>query len=189
MPQVSAGQKVTAAELSQAYTLADSNSHTVTAAAYTDLSSIYTIPANDAAAGMAYELVAFGNGTTGSSGETMQFGLNLGGSVVGVAPILGSTAFSTSEAFRWRMSLILIPVTTGVTATWMGSLEGTITQSANNVLPGAGSQDSVSIAGGNSSPYTQDSTVANAFSLWFQWGATTGSPTITCHGTRFTRCG
>jgi hypothetical protein len=186
---VVAGQRITPAVLNHAYTYADTNSHTVTAASYSDLSSIYTIPASDAATGMSYEITAFGNGTTGSTAETMQFGLLLGSSIVGVAPLIGSSAFATSEAFRWEVTIKLIPATIGSTATWFGSVEGVVTESPNAILPGAGSQDTVPFAGGNSSAYTQDSTVPNAFGLQFAWGGTTGSPTITCTGTRYTRCG
>jgi hypothetical protein len=186
---VVAGQPITPAVLNHAYTYADTNSHTVTAASYSDLSSIYTIPAWDAAVGMSYELTAFGNGTTGSSAQTMQFGLYLGSSIVGVAPILGSSAFATSEAFRWEVVLKIIPASIGPSGTWFGSIRGVVTESPNAILPGAGSQDSVPFAGGNSSAYSQDTTVPNAFGLQFQWGGTSGSPTITCTGTRYTRCG
>lgn len=186
---VAAGSRITSAVINHAYTIADANVTTVTAASYAELSTVYQIPANDAAVGMAYELTCFGYGTWGSTAQTLQLGLNLNGSIMGIAPTIGSTAFATSEGFRWRISLILIPVTIGATATWMGSIEGVVCQTANNILPGAGNQDSVPLAGGNSTAVTHDSTAGNDFSLQAQWGATTGASTITCTGTRYTRCG
>jgi hypothetical protein len=119
----------------------------------------------------------------------MEFALSFGGSTVGTTPTLGSSAFAASEAFRWRVSLIVLPITIGSTGTWMASLQGIVCQSANNILPGAGSQDSVPFAGGNSSSVPRDTTTALDLSLTFEWGSTTGGSTITCAGTRYTRCG
>lgn len=186
---VPAGSRATTALLNHAYSISDVDVTTVTAASYTDLSSIYAIPAGDAALGVSYELFAHGYGTTGSTAQTMQFGAQFGGSIVGIAPVIGSTAFGTSEAFRWAMTIELTPDGSSSTTGWAASLRGTVTQSANNVLPGAGNQDSVPIAGGNSTLVTVDATASQSLSLRFQWGSATGSPTITCMKTRFTRLG
>lgn len=186
---LSAGARLTAAAIDHMYAISDANVTTVTAAAYTDLSSIYPITASDAAVGTAYRLSCFGNGTTGSTAQTMQFGLNLNGTILGIAPVIGSSAFATSLAFRWKATLLYIPVSTGVTGTWVGSLEGAITEAPNNVLPNGSTQNSIGFAGGPSAAATQDTTVTVGISLRFQWGNATGAPSITCIGTTFERLG
>lgn len=184
-----AGSRLTTALVNHTYSISDVNVTTVTAAAYTDLSTIYNIAANDAALGVSYELMAHGNGTTGTTTETLQFGLYFGTGILGIAPAIGTTAWTTSIAFRWSARLELTPNGSSSTTGWVGSITGTVS-ATGNLVPANTSNFTIPFAGGtSSSPVTVDATAAQPFSLRCQWGATTGAPTITCIKTRFTRCG
>jgi hypothetical protein len=186
---VAAGARITTAVINHAYSISDVSVTTVTAASYTDLSTVYTVPANDAALGVSYELMAHGYGTWGSTAQTLQMGLFFGAAIVGVAPTLGNSVFAISTPFRWKVTLELTPNGSSSTAGWMGSLAGVITESNANVLPTTGANNSVAYAGGNSAAVTVDATAAQVFSLRCQWASTSGAPTITCVKTRYTRLG
>ena len=184
-----AGSRLTTALVNHTYSISDVNVTTVTAASYTDLSSIYQVPANDAALGISYELLAHGNGETGSTSQTLQLGIYFGSSILGIAPTIGTTAWSTSLAFRWWARLEITPNGSSSTTGWQGSLAACLTYSGGNVVPGGSSNFTIPLAGGTSSTATVDATAAQDFSLRCQWGSATGSPTITCVKTRYTRLG
>ena len=185
-----AGSRLTTALINHMYANADSVTTTVTAASLTDLSNIYTIPASDAAAGTAYRLSAFGNGTWGSTAQTLQFAACLAGSAVGSnPPTIGSSAFSTSTAFRWDAQILLICATSGSTGTWYARINGSLSAYNTTLLPNTGSQCTLAFSYSNTTAVTQDTTVANTLSVRAAWGSTTGSPTLTCHGTTFERLG
>lgn len=180
---VTAGQRLTPAVINHAYSLSDTDVTTVTAASFADLSSVYQIPASNAAVGVAYRLTAAGNGTQGSTAQSISMGVALAGSTLGITPGSGNGFAATSTAFRWVAVATLIPVTIGATATWQGSIRFTLTQDT------AGS-NSLTLAGGSpTSLPAQDSTTANDFSIQAEWASGTGSPTITCVQTTFERLG
>ena len=138
--------------------------------------------------------MAHGNGTTGTTTETMlQFGLYFGSGILGIAPVIGTTAMDHQH----RVPLVrhaLEPDPERVPAPppgWVGSITGTVSAlHRRQLVPANTSNFTILFAGGTSgSPVTVDATAAQPFSLRCQWGATTGEPTITCIKTRFTRCG
>src|SRR6266487_2478549 len=138
-----AGQRVTANLLNRIYGMADSNSHTVTAAAQTDLSSVYTIPANDAAVGTAYLMKCGGTGTWGSTQQTLSFRGFLTGSTGLNAVTIQNTAFSASANFRWGAQLLVIFTTVGAAPTVFSLLSGEVHEIANNLLPGTAANNVV----------------------------------------------
>ncbi len=102
-----AGQRITANLLNRMYGEADATSHVVTQAVSNPVSSSYTVVANDMSLNTAYRLTAFGIGTWGSTQQQLTFSLNYGG--VSLATLnIAATAFSTSAAFRWKLTGLLV---------------------------------------------------------------------------------
>lgn len=173
-----AGQRITASLLNRMYGQADATSHTVTAAALADLSSVYVIAANDAAVSTAYRLTAFGQGTWGSTQQNLVVQATLGSTSLGSATV-ASTVFSISTAFRWHIQLDLVVATTGSSGSAVGALKGSLFNT------GTGTQASSPVACGGS--VTMNTTIANNFKLQANWASTTGAPTLTCLATMFER--
>jgi hypothetical protein len=186
---ISAGQKLTAAVLNHAYAIADTSVTTVTAASASNLSTVYVIPANDMAVGVAYRLSCGGDGTQGSTRQNMTFAAGLAGASVGFQPVIDATALAVSALFRWEAEILLIPVTTGGAATLHTRIKGCVTQSANNIIPGTAANNSIPFGGHSLAATAGDTTVANNFAVRFLWASTTGGPTITCRSTLFERLG
>lgn len=182
---VLAGQRITPAVLNRIYGNADANAHTANTAAYLDLSSVYQVPASDAQVGTAYRLTTFGNGTWGSTQQALTLTVALAGTAIGTAPVIASTAFSASAAFDFWAETVLICVSTGSSGTWVASLKGNVSETANPLAPGTASTNSAGFTGCTHAAVTQDTTVANNFSVQAKWASTTGSPTLTCRGTLF----
>src|SRR5580704_16743015 len=109
-PLILAGQALQAGEgqgqLSQYYGYADVNSTTVTAAALTDLSTLYTIPAGEPYTDAAYELRAAGYGTWGSTQQALTLGPLLGsGAVSSPTRVIAAAALAASAAFQWSLTI------------------------------------------------------------------------------------
>ena len=138
-----------------------------------------TIPANDAEVGAVYELETWGNGVQGSTLQTLQFGIALGGTVMAASPTIGTTAFNTtSEAFRWRAVIRAICHSTGGAGIWTSYALITVAQSNAN-LSAANNNMMTGFDADSTGSTTVDTTVANTFALQAAWGATTGGPTLT----------
>ncbi len=187
---IAAGQRLTSAVLNHMYAIADTAVTTVTQATAQNLSTVYVIPANDMAAGVAYRITCGGDGTQGSTRQNLQFNVGIAGASVGFSAVIDSTALAVSALFRWRMQIMLIPVTTGAAGTYCTSIEGCVTNSASNIIPGTAANNSVPLGGHNLATGTGlDTTAAQNFALRCQWGSVTGAPTITCRSTVFERLG
>lgn len=182
---VLAGQRITPAVLNRIYGNADTVAHTANTASYLDLSSVYQVPASDAQAGTAYRLTVFGNGTWGSTQQALTLTCELAGTAIGTAPAIASTALSASAAFDFEVQVKLICVSTGSSGTWIASITGNVNETANALLPGTAADNTISFSGCTHTAVTQDTTVANNFSVQAKWASTTGSPTLTCRGTLF----
>lgn len=182
---VLAGQRITTAVLNGIYGIADTTAHTLTATTFTDLSTVYQIPAADAQVGTAYRITAVGNGVWGSTQQALTVSCALAGTAIGTAPAVASTAFAASAAFDWEFCARLVCVGPGAAATWMASVSGILTQSANAIIPGTAADNSVPLVGCTHTAVTQDSTVADAFSVQAKWASATGTPTMTCRFTLF----
>lgn len=182
---VLAGQSITPAILNRIYGTADTTSHTVNGTTFADLSSVYTIPAGDAQGGTAYRIKAFGSGTWGSTQQALSFACALAGTDIGTTPAIASTALSASAAFDWEAEVVLICATPGSSGTWVASVRGVITQSANAILPATAADNTIPFAGCTHSAVTQDTTVSDTLSIQAKWASATGAPTLTCLGTLF----
>ena len=100
MPPFLAGQRLTAAALNHMYGSGDATTRTVTAASETLIPSQYVITANDAAVGVAYRLSWWGNGTEGSSAQTLAFRSNIISGAGLAATTIASGFASTNAGFR-----------------------------------------------------------------------------------------
>lgn len=180
-----AGQRVTAADLR----LAESGQLVTPSAATTVANTTsetyfcsFTIPANDAIAGSAYRIRAYGTfGVTGT--PTLNIRPRLGG--------VGGTSWAQTGAQTiqsgvtnrlWMAEQILVCESTGAAATWSGPLlvkmAGVLAGTAPFINDTA---ELTTIFDGTSSP-TVDSTVANDFGLTSTWSAASASNTFTCKG-------
>lgn len=173
-----AGQRITASLLNRMYGEADANSHTVTAASLTDLSSVYVIPANDASANTAYRLTCYGNGTWGSTQQQLNFQGTLASTSLGSGGV-PSTALTASNSFRWYVTMNLVVATTGVSGTAVGAIDAQLYNTNTSGQAGR----VIACAG----VVAMDTTAANNFKLQADWGSTTGAPTLTCLATIFER--
>ena len=183
-----AGQALQAGEgqgqLSQYYGYADGNQTTVTAAASTALSTVYTIPAGEPYTNSAYELTCAGFGTWGSTQQALTLSPFLGAATItGTARVVAATALAISAAFHWSVT-IGITCTDGVSG-WQGSMIGTVAETASALNPGTAATNSVPFAGATSASYTAAVSSALTVALKAQWATTTGAPTITCVRTTF----
>jgi hypothetical protein len=181
-----AGQDPTPGQLNAYYGDADTNNVTVTQATFTTVSGSYTIPANEAAANSAYELLTGGSGVWGSTQQALSFQITLAGTVLFANTTIANTAFAASAAFRWSARALIVCNAAGATGTWTGDLLGCLTQIANNINPGTAANNTVPFADSNTGAViTQDTTVAIAVVLQAKWNATTGAPTISGRHTCF----
>jgi hypothetical protein len=178
---VQAGSRTTASLLNQYYGQSDAVSSVVTAASFTNLSSVYTIPANEAAyAGAAYELRCGGNGTWGSTQQELDFAVSLNGGTFGAGKggDAASTAFAASIAFLWGVTLTVVCVD-GVSS-WKALLEVRL-QASGSAATSSSAFPLVCVASPSSVPAASAVTVA----LAAKWNTTTGAPTITNQLTTF----
>lgn len=184
-PLVLAGQTITPAILNRIYGQADGVTHTVNGTAATVLSSTYTIPAGDAQNGTAYRISSFGQGTWGSTAQALTMRSMFAGSTVGTSPVISASAIGSGATFQWRASVTLICVSSGSSGTWVASLDGTLNQTANAILPGTAADNVVSFTGCTTSTVTQDTTIANTLAVGASWASATGTPTLSSVGTLF----
>ncbi len=182
-----AGQRITAGGvLNRYYSLADANSHTVTAATQTALSSVYNIPANEAQVGTVYRITASGFGTWASSGpQTLNLGASLTGVQTGGNLTLAAALFPLSDAIRWEAEARVICVSTGSGGTWINALRGTI----NHFGTILATPNAFSWAVSNTGTLVASTLTVQTLSVDAAWGATTGAPTITCTSTVFEKLG
>ena len=80
---------------------------------------------------------------------------------------------------------MLICVTSGTSGTWVATIKGTLTESANAINPGTAADNSVGFAGCTHTAVTQDTTVADTLEIDAKWAGTTGTPTLSCVGSLF----
>jgi hypothetical protein len=155
---------------------ADVTTVTVTAAAQTQLTIGYSIPAGDAAVDSTYILKTSGTGTQGSTAETLTIAAGFGVlGTTGTGITFPATFAAISTAFRWSSTITARCVTTGATATWQVTCEATVTSAAGN---SSGTST-------NATAITQASNAAIVVSGSAAWGATTGAPTLSSYGSYF----
>lgn len=160
---------------------------TVTAASLTSIASA-TIPANAPVAGAVYELETWGNGTQGSTAQTLQLGAALGGSAM-ASVILASGSMAINATFRWRALIRVICNTTGATGTWTSYVKAnwtTWTAGGSNIGPN-NNNFSEAFSCESTGTTTADTTASQALAVQAAWGATTGGPTLTSRVALFRR--
>lgn len=184
MSTVTAGQRITPSLFNKQYMLSDNTNTTVTSASQTRLSSAYTIAANDAQVGTVYKLIAWGSGTQGSTAQTLSIRPNAAGGAGLNAYTIPSSLASTSHVFRWHAEIVFTFPSVGSTAKPVLFMRGMVFDVTNGTTQTAFSNE-YDTSGGT----TIDTTSAWDLQIECAWGATTGSPTITCKGTVFERGG
>jgi hypothetical protein len=153
---------------------------TVTQATLNTLASA-TYPGNDADAGAVYELEVNGNGTQGSTAQSLQVATVFGGNTMATFT-WGSGFVPASQAFRWKVTIRVFCHTTGSGGTWSSEITGVADQFGTNIT------NSVAAVSCESSGTTAVSTTSNqTLALQAAWGSTTGAPTLTSRVALFKR--
>lgn len=159
---------------------------TVAQAVLTTIASA-TYLANDAVAGAIYELEVNGNGTQGSTQQTLQFQVTFGGTAL-TSFTLGSAFMPISQAFRWKVRARVICHTSGVGGTWSSELESTFSAFSINLLPANSANSTGAAVSCESTGTTSVSTASNqTLALQCAWGSITGTPTLTSRVASFKR--
>lgn len=148
-----------------------------TSTTLTDISPApqYVLPANFLQAGSALRLTAFGT-FSNTATPTLLVGFYYGG-VAGVA-LAATNAYTTTTAastWSWRAECTMTVRTTGLTGTAItqGVYQNPTSLTVFNQIPmPATALGTVTI----------DTTAAKAITVGAQWGASSASNTITCHG-------
>lgn len=174
-----------AGQLNQYYGNADTTATTVTAAAYTNLSTVYTIPAGEAYAGASYLLSCGGYGTWGATQQALDLLLYIGSSVTGCNPAVSSVALAAGATFAWSI-IAELTCADGVSA-WQATMQGGLVQTNNAISPGTAADNGIPLAGGTTAAHTASVSSSIAVAVQARWGATTGAPTITNVRTRFSK--
>lgn len=141
---------------------------TVTAAAMTNLSPAFTVPAYDATAGVAYRLTCWGHGTQGSTPQGITFQV-LTGATASATATWSSGFCGASTGFAWTFKADVLIKTAGSS--------GTFTSGQYNIV----NQTNIAAAG-NTPSGALNTTASWAYVIQAQWASTTGAPTITCDG-------
>lgn len=165
--------------------LADFTTHTVTAATSTQLSTAFSVPASDAEVGAVYELEAYGNGTQGSTAQSLSFTHNFGGTDR-VTTLIQSAFAGVNGPFAWRVVLRAACVTTGTSGTWQVLMYGFVSLNGGLGVGGSNTPAFVQTTGSGAT-ITLSTTVSEALQVNALWGSTTGAPTLTCRSTQFRR--
>lgn len=165
----------------------DLTTFTVTAAANTQFSKQWSIPANDASAGTVYRLTVWGSGTQGSTQQTFTPTPVLDSTVLvgGNRTTVPSTLIAISTSFNFRIIYELLILTTGAGGTALPSLTVEITQNTANPT----TAQTMTLTAGPAASSSIDTTGARTMSCDLTWGSTTGAPTATSKFSLFERLG
>lgn len=166
---------------------ADLTTFTVTAAANTQFSKQWSIPANDASAGTVYRLTVWGSGTQGSTQQTFTPTPVLDSTVLvgGNRTTVPSTLIAISTSFNFRIIYELLILTTGAGGTALPSLTVEITQNTGSPT----TAQTMALTAGPAASSSIDTTGARTMSCDLTWGSTTGAPTATSKFSLFERLG
>lgn len=189
MPLAMAGRSVTADMINRQYTQADASNTTASGTSLSALCTAYPIPAFDPGQFTCYRLTAWGTAQWGSTQHKLSLAMVLTGTAIGTQPSIAPTAFSASAVLNWRLVLELMCTSTGAAGTWSAVLAGTVSSTANPLLPGTAADNTVPVCAVTGTDVTQDTTAANSLVIQAEWDAITGTtpPAITCINTMFER--
>lgn len=159
--------------------------HTVTQAAQTALTDNLTIKAGEPINGAVYEIVAWGNGTLGSTVQLLVAQLAIGGAGLASAqgPAAGAWNGVASATFRWKMNASILFRSVGAAGTFVFSLDGVFSVTAGpNLIPGNTTDFTIPFVQGDSSTDNINTTADMLWTITCAWGSTTGASTISCIG-------
>lgn len=139
-----------------------------------------TIPANDAVAGQAYRLRAYGTfGVTAT--PTLNIRPRLGGLSGSSWAQTGAQTIQSGVTNRlWLAEITLVCETPGAAATWSGPLQVQMAGVNAGTAPFIDGEVTRIIDG--TASFTLDSTVSNIFGITATWSAANAANTITCKG-------
>jgi hypothetical protein len=172
--------------LNQYYGYADTGQTSVVGTGPANLSTVYTIPANEPQAGSAYEMICGGSGTWGSTAQSLTLSLYLQGTVICANVTISNAVFNVNAGFRWRLTADWVCSATGSSGKFFGGYSAVLTQTANQVVPGTAADNTVPVADGNAIGVTIDTTASTMFAVVKAgFASNTGSPTISNFRTMF----
>ena len=163
--------------LNQYYGAADANQTTVSGTALSALSSVYTIPAGEAAhAGVAYELLCGGTINWGTASEHLQLAGYFDGATIHTTVTINDSVFASGSTQVWDAHFRMV-CADGVSQ-WQGSWRFSANQVANNIVPGTAADNTVTA--GDSAPSAVTAAVSSSIAMGLRaaWTGTSGSPSI-----------
>lgn len=143
----------------------------------------------DAGAGSVYDLELWGNGTWGSTAQTLTMSVSFGGTTMSTVT-LGTGFMNVSLIFRFRVLARVVCHTTGVSGTWSSLIHGNVSLFNGNLLTSGASSNNPTnsfVSCESTSTTTKDTTASQTLALQASWGSTTGAPTITSQAAFFRR--
>lgn len=145
---------------------------TVTSTTATQISGLFTIPANDMQVGAIYRFKCEGGGTQGSTAQAFGLLAALNGTGIASSGFSGNQ-IAISTAFTWWVECKLIIITTGVSGTCKMIITGGVSTSGRPTQTQAGPFGAFS-----TTAQSIDTTSSNTVSVLANVGSTTGAPTI-----------
>lgn len=162
---------------------------TVTAATYSALSKIWSIPDDDPNAGTKYVIKMAGVGETGTTQEVLDFRIAAFG-LTWAAVGMASGQFPVSTTFNWDLEAEIVIKTTGASGEVQGAkVRVALAASGVNQEGGTGAQGTVTLVGYTGLTSGVDTTQANTMTVQCQWGSSTVGATIASGYSEFERKG
>jgi hypothetical protein len=189
-----AGSRITASMMNQYYGYSDATTTTVTAAAQTQLTTSYSIPANEVSVSSGYEIEFGGSFTWGSTQQLIAFTLVIGGvTVLNNHPGIAANAFAASAQGRFSGRARFNWSAAGASGAVFADLFVNLSEIANATgVPATINQanveavNSVAISDATSAASAAiDSTAAVTCIIKCGWASVTGAPTISNRRTQF----
>lgn len=165
----------------------DNSTLSANTTAFSTITKLWGIPANDPIVGTGYRLRAWGTGVYPAVAGSLNIrGNYTGAGGLGAIPV-GAGEFPVSTAFKWYIESVIVIEGIGASQSYISYTTLTLAQSATNQLTTAGSQAAgqfMSTGGAGSGINT-----TAAAQMWIESEWVTNSGTLTCVGSTFTPIG
>lgn len=182
-----AGQRITTSMMNQYYSHSDTTDTAVVAASQQQLTTSYTIPANEPSTDSSYTIKFGGTGQQGSTQQLLTFTVVLQGVVLVVNSSIAASAFAINAAFRFEGEARLICASLGATGGFRAGIHINLAEIANPIGSITAASNNLAYADGNSAAGVIDTTSNMLAVVKCGWAGTVGAPTITNRHTIFSK--
>jgi hypothetical protein len=154
------------------------------AGAFVVMTKQWSIPANDPiAAGSGYRIRCWGDGTTGTTQNGMDFRANFSGTGLGLIPIGGVEFSAAANPFHFFFEAMIILLAVGSNVGYQSTSRVDLGASTvNEVTINASTQSAGAFVRNGGAVSGLNTTAAMQMWVEFEWVTNTGGPTVTCRG-------